>query len=72
MVLCSLGNPFKKQLPKVNPIILRFDPKALEDHELSIDFKIWANSTSKDKHPNRNPTMVEALVVKNAELTIKG
>lgn len=72
MVICSLGNPFKTKLAKVNPITLRFDPKSLEDHESSIDFVLWANSTSLEINPYKKPTQMFARVVKYAELTIKG
>lgn len=72
VVTCSLGNPFKTPLAKVNPITLRFDPKSLEDHESSISFILWANSTSREKNLNKELTREHARVMKNAELTIKG
>ncbi|XP_077299623.1 multiple edematous wings isoform X2 [Arctopsyche grandis] len=72
LVICPLGNPFKKNISEANSIILRFDPKSLEDHESSISFRIWANSTSQEINPNKAPIHVTADVVKNAELAIRG
>ncbi|GBP30999.1 Integrin alpha-PS1 [Eumeta japonica] len=72
IVSCMLENPFKKQPNDSKPITFRFDSRVLEDNELSIDFNLWANSTSKEKNPNKPPKQVTALVVKNAELSIKG
>ncbi|XP_050679811.1 integrin alpha-PS1 isoform X1 [Leptidea sinapis] len=71
-VACLLENPFKKQADGTPPITIRFDARALEDNEPSVVFSIWANSTSKEKNPLTKPKQVEALVIKNAELLIKG
>lgn len=71
-VSCMLENPFKKQPEGTPPITMRFDARALEDDEPSITFVVWANSTSKEVHPGKKPMQVEALVIKNAELLIKG
>lgn len=67
-----LENPFKRQPEQANRITLRFDARALEDNEPSVIFTVWANSTSKELYPGKKPVEVEALVIKNAELLIKG
>lgn len=67
-----LENPFKRQPSGTPPITMRFDARALEDNEASVTFTVWANSTSKEKYPGKIPATVEALVIKNAELLIKG
>lgn len=51
---------------------MRFDTRALEDNEPSVVFTVWANSTSEELYPGKVPAKVEALVIKNAELLIKG
>lgn len=66
-----LENPLKKQLPDSKPITLRFDARNLEDNEPSVNFEVWANSTSKSKYAKK-PAQVQALVIKNAELSIQG
>ncbi|XP_045772971.1 integrin alpha-PS1 isoform X1 [Maniola jurtina] len=71
-VSCQLENPFKRQPAGSPPVTLRFDARALEDNEPSVIFTVWANSTSKEKRPGKKPEQVEALVIKNAELLIKG
>ncbi|XP_041979376.1 integrin alpha-PS1 isoform X2 [Aricia agestis] len=71
-VSCLLENPFKKQTEGPLPITMRFDARALEDNEPSVVFTVWANSTSKELNPGKKPVLVEALVIKNAELLIKG
>lgn len=71
-VSCLLENPFKKQQDGNPPITMRFDARALEDNEPSVIFTVWANSTSKALHPEKKPAQVAALVIKNAELQIKG
>ncbi|RVE45363.1 hypothetical protein evm_009992 [Chilo suppressalis] len=72
VVSCLLENPFKKQPDGTPPITMRFDARALEDNEPSVVFNVWANSTSKELYPGKIPAKVEALVIKNAELLIKG
>ncbi|XP_068633179.1 integrin alpha-PS1-like isoform X2 [Battus philenor] len=72
IVSCLLENPFKKQLDSAIPIVMRFDARALEDNEASVTFTVWANSTSKERYPGKKPAKVEALIIKNAELMIKG
>lgn len=72
IVSCTLENPFKKQPVGTEPITMRFDARALEDNEPSVAFTVWANSTSKELHPGKIPATVVALVIKNAELLIKG
>ncbi|XP_049873202.1 integrin alpha-PS1 isoform X2 [Pectinophora gossypiella] len=72
VVSCMLENPFKKQPEDAEPITLRFDARALEDNEPSVVFTVWANSTSKELHPGKKPVQTIAMVIKNAELVIKG
>ncbi|XP_020290925.1 integrin alpha-PS1 isoform X2 [Pseudomyrmex gracilis] len=69
MVSCSIGNPFKKD--KAVDIQVRFDPKGLEDNESQLNFTIFANSTSKEVTEKR-PTVLQATILKRAELSIKG
>lgn len=70
-VSCLLENPYKRQ-PEGSPAItMRFDARTLEDNEPSVVFTAWANSTSKELKPKK-PVEVKALVIKNAELLIKG
>lgn len=69
IVSCSIGNPFKKD--KVVDIQVRLDPKSLEDNESQLDFTIFANSTSKEVK-EKQPTVLQATVLKRAELSIKG
>ncbi|XP_015182230.1 PREDICTED: integrin alpha-PS1 isoform X2 [Polistes dominula] len=69
LVACSIGNPFKKD--KMVNIQVRFDPTGLEDNESFLDFVIFANSTSKEV-TEKKPTLLQATVLKRAELSIKG
>ena len=69
LVACSVGNPFKKD--KMVNIQVRFDPKKLEDNESQLGFVIFANSTSKEIM-EKEPTRLQATVLKRAELSIKG
>ncbi|KAG5326302.1 ITA1 protein, partial [Pseudoatta argentina] len=69
IVSCSIGNPFKKD--KAVDIQVRFDPKGLEDNESQLGFIIFANSTSKEIK-EKQPTVLQATVLKRAELSIKG
>ncbi|XP_012219673.1 integrin alpha-PS1 isoform X2 [Linepithema humile] len=68
LVSCSIGNPFKKD--KAMDIQVRFDPKGLEDNESQLGFTVFANSTSKEVREKR-PTVLQATVLKRAELSIK-
>lgn len=72
IVSCMLENPFKNQNGAATPITMRFDARALEDNEPFVVFSAWANSTSVELYPNKIPATVNASVVKNAELLIKG
>lgn len=72
VVACMLENPFKRQVVEPPPITMRFDARALEDNEPSVVFTVWANSTSKELHAGKKPVQLEARVIKNAELMIKG
>ncbi|XP_012134810.1 multiple edematous wings isoform X2 [Megachile rotundata] len=69
LVACSIGNPFKKD--KLVNIQVRFDPKGLEDNKSQLEFVIFANSTSKEMK-DKEPVTLQAMVLKRAELSIKG
>ncbi|XP_011147082.1 integrin alpha-PS1 isoform X2 [Harpegnathos saltator] len=69
LVSCSIGNPFQKN--KTVDIQVRFDPKGLEDNESQLGFTIFVNSTSKEVN-DKKPTVLQATVLKRAELSIKG
>ncbi|XP_014485304.1 PREDICTED: integrin alpha-PS1 isoform X2 [Dinoponera quadriceps] len=69
VVSCSIGNPFQKN--KTADIQVRFDPKGLEDNESQLGFTIFANSTSREVKDKR-PAVLQATVLKRAELSIKG
>jgi len=68
MVACSIGNPFKKGSKHLR---LRFDPKDLNDRDVQLQFVVTANSTSNDVG-QQSPVVMQANVVKKAELSIKG
>ncbi|KAG7208526.1 hypothetical protein KM043_014745 [Ampulex compressa] len=68
-VTCSIGNPFKNG--KVVNAQVRFDPKGLEDNESQLSFLVFANSTSKEVS-EKQPMLLQATVLKRAELSIKG
>ncbi|XP_076754708.1 multiple edematous wings [Xylocopa sonorina] len=69
IVSCSIGNPFKKD--KLVNIQVRFDPKELEDSKSQLEFVVFANSTSKEIK-EKEPIKLRAIVLKRAELSIKG
>lgn len=69
MVVCVLGNPFKKSV--VSNIQLRFDPKELNDSENQLEFIVFSNSTSHEVDP-QSPLILRTNVIKRAELTLKG
>lgn len=69
VVVCNLGNPFKKSAN--SNIQLRFDPKGLKDTEKDLKFVVFSNSTSHEVQP-QNPLMLRAIVIKQAELSLKG
>ena len=69
LVICSIGNPFRKA--KAVNIRVRFDPKGVEDNEPQLGFVIFANSTSKEI-TEKQPARLYAVVLKRAELSIKG
>ncbi|XP_043273061.1 integrin alpha-PS1 isoform X2 [Venturia canescens] len=68
-VVCAIGNPFRNS--KAVNIQVRFDPKGVEDDEPQLGFVIFANSTSKEV-TEKEPTKLHAVVLKRAELSIKG
>lgn len=69
VVLCKLGNPLKRNV-KVHTLI-RFDPSGLEDSNTVMNFRIFANSTSKPIDQQED-LVLKTNVVKQAELSIKG
>lgn len=69
LVLCNLGNPFKKDIP--TNILIRFDPKELEDTESMLEFRVFANSTSEEIN-QQDPLKLHTHVIRKAEISIKG
>lgn len=69
MVICTLGNPFKRSAS--SNIQLRFDPKELNDAENQLEFIVFSNSTSHEKD-TQIPLILHANVIKQAELSLKG
>ncbi|XP_050530461.1 integrin alpha-PS1 isoform X2 [Daktulosphaira vitifoliae] len=69
LVVCALGNPFKKS--SISNIQLRFDPKQLDDSVKQLEFTVFSNSTSHEDDP-QSPLNLRANVIKKAELTLKG
>lgn len=69
VVACTLGNPLKRDATA--QVMLRFDPRALDDAEPQLLFKVFANSTSKQITPREKSTLT-VKVVKKAELSIRG
>lgn len=69
LVVCSLGNPFNRGIGA--NILLRFDPKGLDDSESRLEFVVFANSTSHETELEE-PLSLRATVVKRAELSLKG
>lgn len=69
MVVCALGNPFKKSAS--SNIQLRFDPKELNDAENRLEFIVISNSTSHEVDP-QSPLVLHANVIKQAELSLQG
>ncbi|XP_071446046.1 integrin alpha-PS1 isoform X1 [Hetaerina americana] len=68
-VVCSIGNPFKKG--SSGSVLLRFDPKGLDDTTSLLEFVVLVNSTSDDMN-DEGPKTLQASVVKKAELSLKG
>lgn len=69
VIACAIGNPFKRD--KTVNIQVRFDPKNLEDNEVKLEFTAFVNSTSKEVSV-KQPTYLQATVLKRAEISIKG
>ncbi|VVC46162.1 Hypothetical protein CINCED_3A016546 [Cinara cedri] len=69
MVVCALGNPLKKYAS--SNILLRFDPKELNDAENQLEFIVISNTTSHEVEP-QSPLIVRTNVIKQAELSLKG
>lgn len=69
VVACTLGNPLRRGASA--RVMLRFDPSGLEDSEPRLQFKVFANSTSRQINP-REKTVLTVNVVKRAELSIRG
>lgn len=69
MVVCALGNPFKKSA--VIKIQLRFDPKDMNDSENQLEFIVFSNTTSTEIEP-QSPVILSANVIEQAELKLLG
>lgn len=69
MVVCAIGNPFKKSA--ISNIQLRFDPKELNDAEDKLEFTVMSNSTSYEVEP-QSLLILRVSVIKRAELSLKG
>ncbi|XP_050439552.1 integrin alpha-PS1 isoform X2 [Adelges cooleyi] len=69
LVVCALGNPFKKS--STSNIQLRFDSKELDDAVNRLEFVVFSNSTSHEEDP-QSPLILYANVIKRAELSLKG
>jgi len=68
MVVCALGNPFKRGSGHVK---LRFNPGGVADAQSRLAFRISTNTTSHELDP-QGEILVMAHVVKRAEISIKG
>lgn len=68
-IACTLGNPMKRDTTA--SVTVRFDPSALDDSMSNLDFRIFANSTSKQINP-RPDVLLRAKIVKKAEVSIVG
>uniref|UniRef100_A0A336MNG2 CSON003849 protein n=1 Tax=Culicoides sonorensis TaxID=179676 RepID=A0A336MNG2_CULSO len=68
-IACTLGNPMKRNMTA--SLVVRFEPSALDDKTENLDFKIWANSTSKQLI-HRDDIVLRAKIVKKAEVSILG
>ncbi|XP_049862798.1 integrin alpha-PS1 isoform X1 [Schistocerca gregaria] len=69
LVSCSLGNPFKRDMPA--KLTVRFDPRGLDDIESLLEFRVFANSTSTEVNP-QDPLKLHIAVIRKAELSIRG
>ncbi|XP_055683424.1 integrin alpha-PS1 isoform X1 [Lutzomyia longipalpis] len=69
IVACTLGNPLRRD--GVAKVTLRFDPSGLEDSVPRLNFRIWANSTSK-QISEVEPTVLDVKVVKKVQISVKG
>ncbi|XP_030567984.1 integrin alpha-PS1 [Drosophila novamexicana] len=70
LVACSLGNPMLRGT--TTHVTIRFDPNSLELEESQMVFHIFANTTSQlvgQQPPERRLTV---LMVRRAELTVRG
>ncbi|RZF31839.1 hypothetical protein LSTR_LSTR014253 [Laodelphax striatellus] len=74
LVICSLGNPLKQDASM--KVHLRFDPKPLGDEQASIQFTVFANTTSQDVGSGpgapQDPLKLKAVVVRRAEISLQG
>ncbi|XP_034256700.1 integrin alpha-PS1 isoform X2 [Thrips palmi] len=69
LVVCAIGNPFNKG--SLANLLLRFNPKHLDDTQTMLEFIVFANSTSQEVE-KKDPLHLMAAVVKRAELQITG
>lgn len=69
IVACTLGNPLRRDTAAY--VKLRFDPSGLEGLANTMAFRIFANTTSVQRHRN-DPKSLNVRVIKKAEVSIRG
>ncbi|XP_053209007.1 integrin alpha-PS1-like [Panonychus citri] len=69
LLVCSLGNPFKRGEVKLN---LKFDPKEISDVQNDIDLRVFVNTSSVDLSQSKNDVTTKLLIIRRADLEIKG
>ncbi|XP_017090583.2 integrin alpha-PS1 isoform X1 [Drosophila bipectinata] len=70
LVACSLGNPMLRGTTTF--VTIRFQPKGLEPSEKSMQFHIFANTTSKLVGRERPEKVLHIKVVRRAKLHFRG
>lgn len=69
MVTCELANPFKSS--NLVEIAMRFDPKNISSGVNSLEFLLFANSTSKELQ-KRSANKLSARVLRKANISLRG
>ncbi|XP_015784877.1 integrin alpha-PS1 [Tetranychus urticae] len=69
LLVCSLGNPFKRGEVKLN---LKFDPKDITESQNDVDIRVFVNTSSVDLNQAKNDISTKLLVIRRADLEIKG
>lgn len=69
IVACTLGNPLRRDAAAY--VKLRFDPSGLEGLANTMAFRIFANTTSVQRHAN-DAKSLNVRVIKKAEVSIRG